>query len=285
MVRASEVPRIASTSGLFSWSADSTCTMICVSFWKPSGKSGRIGRSIRRADRISVSAGRASRLKNPPGILPAAYMRSRYSTVSGKNGNRVGSSCATAVQSNTVSPYVSSTAPCACRAIRPVSSTRRRPANIHSFLCISLSLFSLPLRRAPVAPRSCEHSGTEKRTQRQRPPSDVPLRGYGHGIAGRRLMTKTQIVDQRAISLQIRLLEVVQQTAALADHHQQPATAVVILLVRAEVIGELVDPLRQQSDLDRRAAPVVLVQLVLLDDGILVGRCHSGCLSESLRWS
>jgi hypothetical protein len=46
--------------------------MIWVSFRKPSGNSGRIGRSISRDVSVSFSAGRPSRLKKPPGILPAA---------------------------------------------------------------------------------------------------------------------------------------------------------------------------------------------------------------------
>ena len=46
--------------------------MTWTSFLKPSTKSGRIGRSIRREVSTSFSVGRASRLKKPPGILPAA---------------------------------------------------------------------------------------------------------------------------------------------------------------------------------------------------------------------
>jgi len=46
--------------------------MICVSQRKPSGKSGRSGRSQSREVRTSFSVGRPSRLKKPPGILPAA---------------------------------------------------------------------------------------------------------------------------------------------------------------------------------------------------------------------
>ena len=61
-----------STSASFSWSADSTVTKTWTSFLKPSGKSGRIERSISRLARISLSEGRPSRLRNPPGIFPAA---------------------------------------------------------------------------------------------------------------------------------------------------------------------------------------------------------------------
>ena len=65
-------------------SALSTVQMTCTSFRKPFGQSGRIGRSIMRAVRVARSVARPSRLKKPPGILPAAYIRSSTSTVSGK---------------------------------------------------------------------------------------------------------------------------------------------------------------------------------------------------------
>ena len=67
-----EAATMPSTSASFSWSAESTVTKTCTSFLKPSGKSGRIERSISRLARISLSEGRLSRLRNPPGILPAA---------------------------------------------------------------------------------------------------------------------------------------------------------------------------------------------------------------------
>ena len=44
--------------------------MICVSWVKPLGKSGRSGRSISREVRISFSVGRPSRLNQPPGDAP-----------------------------------------------------------------------------------------------------------------------------------------------------------------------------------------------------------------------
>ena len=65
-------------------SAERTVQMHCTSLLKPFGHSGRIGRSIMRAVRMARSVGRPSRLKKPPGIFPAAYMRSSTSTVSGK---------------------------------------------------------------------------------------------------------------------------------------------------------------------------------------------------------
>jgi len=46
-------------------SADNTMAITCVSQRKPSGNSGRMGRSIWRLVRISRSLGRPSRLMNP----------------------------------------------------------------------------------------------------------------------------------------------------------------------------------------------------------------------------
>ena len=58
------------------------------------------------------------------------------------------------------------------------------------------------------------------------------------------LLAQAELADQRAVALEVVLLQVVQQAAALADEHEQPAARVVILLVLAQVLGEIVDALR-----------------------------------------
>ena len=72
IVSAAEQPISATMSGSFSRSWLSTVATTWTSLRKPSGNSGRIGRSIRRETSVSFSVGRPSRLKKPPGILPAA---------------------------------------------------------------------------------------------------------------------------------------------------------------------------------------------------------------------
>ena len=67
-----DAPTAARTSASFPLSIDIIVAIICVSDLKLSGNSGLIGRSIRRAERISFSEGLPSRLKKPPGIFPAA---------------------------------------------------------------------------------------------------------------------------------------------------------------------------------------------------------------------
>jgi hypothetical protein len=72
IVNAAEAPIIERMSGSFSKSWLRTVQTTCVSLMKPGTKSGRSGRSISRDTNVSFSLGRPSRLKKPPGILPAA---------------------------------------------------------------------------------------------------------------------------------------------------------------------------------------------------------------------
>ena len=70
--RAVEALLTASTSVSFTRSVESTRVWTMVSKRQDLGKRGRIGRSIKRAVRVSFSRGRVSRLKKPPGMRPAA---------------------------------------------------------------------------------------------------------------------------------------------------------------------------------------------------------------------
>ena len=71
MAKAAEAPIIAGISGSIAGSKAITVAITCTSFKKPFGNKGRNGRSIKRHVRVSFSEGRPSRLKKPPGILPA----------------------------------------------------------------------------------------------------------------------------------------------------------------------------------------------------------------------
>ena len=76
IIMAADAALMARMSNGFSASAESEYMMICTSLRMPSGKSGRKGRSVRRATNMASVEGRPSRRKNEPGILPPAYMRS-----------------------------------------------------------------------------------------------------------------------------------------------------------------------------------------------------------------
>ena len=123
IMSAADAPLMQRMSCGVTMSAESTVQMTCTSFRKPFGQSGRIGRSIMRAVRVARSLARPSRLKKPPGIFPAAYIRSSTSIVSGKKSAPSRASARpTAVASTIVSPLRTTTAPSACFASLPVSN-------------------------------------------------------------------------------------------------------------------------------------------------------------------
>ena len=83
---------------------------------------------------------------------------------------------------------------------------------------------------------------------------------------------ESEFLDQGPIGREVGVPEVRQQTPPGSDHLEQSATAVMILGVGAEVIGERVDPLGEQRHLDPGRAGVLVVLAVLGHDALLVVR-------------
>ena len=84
------------------------------------------------------------------------------------------------------------------------------------------------------------------------------------------LLTDTQLSDQGTVTVDVLLLQVGQQITTAADHLEQAAAAVVVMLVGLEVLGQVVDTSGQQSNLDLRRTGVTLVDGCLGDDGLLI---------------
>src|ERR1041384_7296253 len=107
-----------------------------------------------RAVRIARSVGRPSRLKKPPGIFPAAYMRSSTSTVSGKkSAPSRGSIRPCAVASTIVSPDRTTTAPPAHEREQPaprIVVLRVRPQVLGQLVDALCEQRDLHCRRARV---------------------------------------------------------------------------------------------------------------------------------------
>jgi hypothetical protein len=61
------------------------------------------------------------------------------------------------------------------------------------------------------------------------------------------------------------LAEVRQQPATLSDHSEKPAPRVIIVRVGPEMLGQMVDPLRETRDLDIRGPGVLRVSAKLAD--------------------
>ena len=105
MERAMDAPIIPAISCEQSGSTAMTVSEIATSLRRSFGNRGRIGRSMTREVRMAFSPGRPSRRRNPPGILPAAYILSSKSTERGrKSMPSRGFSDAVAHASTTVSP-------------------------------------------------------------------------------------------------------------------------------------------------------------------------------------
>ena len=77
--------------------------------------------------------------------------------------------------------------------------------------------------------------------------------------ANRGLLAKLQLPGERLVTVRVRVLEIVQQTPALADHFEQTPPRTVVLQVFLKVLGQMVDALRQQGDLNIRRSGVALV--------------------------
>jgi hypothetical protein len=89
------------------------------------------------------------------------------------------------------------------------------------------------------------------------------LRPRDHDYA--RLIAETKLLDELSVSIDFDALHVVQEPAALSHELEQPLASVVILLVSAEVFGQVVDSFREERDLDRGGTGVGLVSPMLLE--------------------
>src|SRR5438309_5786574 len=77
---------------------------------------------------------------------------------------------------------------------------------------------------------------------------------------------QTEASDQRSVPLDVLAAEVVEEAPPAADHLQQPAPRVVVLLVGLEVLGQLRDAPSEDGDLDLWRSRVVVGPPEVLDD-------------------
>src|SRR5205085_1881837 len=60
------------------------------------------------------------------------------------------------------------------------------------------------------------------------------------------LFAELELLGNGLITVNVRRVEIIQQTPALANHHQQPAAGTMILLVFLQMVRQMIDALRQQ---------------------------------------
>ena len=78
-------------------------------------------------------------------------------------------------------------------------------------------------------------------------------------------MAQLELLGDGLVTVDVGVVEVIQQTAALTDHHQQSPPRTVVLLAVLQVFRQMVDALRQQSNLHIGRTGVLLVQLELFN--------------------
>src|ERR1700684_4122796 len=160
-----------------------------------------------------------------------------------------------AVASTTVSPYRATIAPCACRAILPVSNDKVRPPTSKlTFSNIKHVLFS-PIHRSLVQIRETTlgkylEEGQLRRKERQPTVptfsrrTHAPARVLPRNLSFVRmdnaarvaaqesaLLTQAESFHNLAMPVRVAPVQIVQQPTAFVDHHDQPAPRGVILCV------------------------------------------------------
>ena len=96
-----------------------------------------------------------------------------------------------------------------------------------------------------------------------------------------RLLSDVQLRDDGTVTLDINLLQVVEQVSSVTNHLEQTSAAVVILVVGLQVLGQVVDTVGQKSDLNLRRTGVTLVDGIGLDNGLLFVFQHNGSIHLS----
>lgn len=80
------------------------------------------------------------------------------------------------------------------------------------------------------------------------------------------LLAEAELLEKLVVFGQVLALDVIKELAAAAGHLEEAAAAVEILAMRAQVLGQVIDPGGEQRDLNFGRAGVLIVSLVLGDD-------------------
>lgn len=85
------------------------------------------------------------------------------------------------------------------------------------------------------------------------------------------LLTQTKVLDDGAVALDVALLQVVEQGAALADELSQRTGGHIVLVVSLHVLSEVSDAIGEQCNLALCRTRVLGVLAILTEDlGLLV---------------
>lgn len=80
------------------------------------------------------------------------------------------------------------------------------------------------------------------------------------------LLAEAELLEKLVVFGQVLALDVIKELATAAGHLEEAAAAVEVLAMRAQVLGQVIDPGGEQRDLDVAGAGVLLVGFILADD-------------------
>jgi hypothetical protein len=80
------------------------------------------------------------------------------------------------------------------------------------------------------------------------------------------LFSYSKLLDNVAVPIDIAPFQVIQQSATLAYHFEQPAAGMVVFLVKLEVVSKIADLFAEDGYLHLRRPRVRGVQLVIIDE-------------------
>ena len=90
-----------------------------------------------------------------------------------------------------------------------------------------------------------------------------------HSTSIQLLLSKTELFNDSSVSLDVNLLKVVKKISSVTNHLEEAATAVVILVVALEVLGEVSNSVSKNCDLNLGRTCVALVNGIGCDDFLL----------------
>ena len=99
-------------------------------------------------------------------------------------------------------------------------------------------------------------------------------------MPGKLSVPNFKALGQCSIPIGVMPVDIIQKATTTTYHHEEATTRCVILLVTLKVLGQMIDPLRQQRDLDISRSGVCLVKAISFDCAGL--RFHSFCFYISL---
>lgn len=109
------------------------------------------------------------------------------------------------------------------------------------------------VRPFPVRPFPGKCLSANSSAEKQRHPQD----------ADALLLTDAQTPDRIEIALRIHIAEIIQKATTTADQCKQTSAARIVFLVRPHMFRQVVNPSRQDRNLDLRRAGVLLCMLKL----------------------